>query len=334
MGIDLIPPHQFETVLVRMDRIGDLILTLPVGETEFLNDENCCWIVTQGLGFIPQHSNVTKNYLEIKKDFSFKNLFSLFKFFRKASPKRVVIFYAPWWIGFAAWLARVPQRVGRLSQWHSYLFFNDGLRQKRSRSEKHEMEFNKDLMEHAFKTSIQLKPIEFLKQNNGEVLNHFQLSSFNYYIIHPGMGGSALNWPTENYMALIKELSAKAKVIITGTPADSKYIDPLKKELGGTDNVSFLDGQLSTNQLISVLQSAKAAVAPSTGVVHISASSGTPTIGLYSPITAELAKRWSPKGPLVEVLEPNVSPQNHYPPEVMKKIELNDVLNAILKVEK
>ena len=47
----------------------------------------------------------------------------------------------------AAWAAGVPERIGRRSQWHSFLFVNLPIKQKRSRADRHESDFNFDLVE-------------------------------------------------------------------------------------------------------------------------------------------------------------------------------------------
>lgn len=65
-------------------------------------------------------------------------------------------------------------------------------------------------------------------------------------------------------------------------------------------------GELSFKQWLGVLSGATAVVGPSTSVVHLSAAMGVPTIGLYSPIRVQRAKRWGPRGVQVIVHEPTV----------------------------
>ena len=96
--------------------------------------------------------------------------------------------------------------------------------------------------------------------------------------------------------------------MITGTENDLLILERIKEFLSeeiARGKVIDLSEKLSGHELIYLLSEAKAVVAPSTGVAHLSASLGRPTIGLYSPVREHLAKRWSPKGDKVVVFEPS-----------------------------
>jgi ADP-heptose:LPS heptosyltransferase len=59
--------------------------------------------------------------------------------------------------------------------------------------------------------------------------------------------------------------------------------------------------------LLAVIHSSSAVVAPSTGVLHIAASLGKPSFGLFSPIAPHHPRRWGPRGPVTEVFLPEVN---------------------------
>ena len=134
----------------------------------------------------------------------------------------------------------------------------------------------------------------------------YGLESGNYYVVHPGMGGSALNWPTGLYIDLITQLSTHTTVVITGTAQDANYLSPLKSHFLSEPNPVWLDGKVSTTELLQVLGSAKAVIAPSTGVLHLAASTGVKTIGLFSPVRVQSIQRWGPLGEKAEALAPSV----------------------------
>ncbi|MCB0420676.1 MAG: glycosyltransferase family 9 protein [Bdellovibrionales bacterium] len=256
--------------------------------------------------------------------------FAFLKLLRQRKIEQAVVFHAPWWIGFALWLARVPRRVGRYSQWHSFLFFNFGVRQKRSLSQAHESEYNMELIHLLIDEPYEMiTPLSLRHTEAESVLKKFQLSNIKYCLVHPGMNGSALNWPTESYQLLVETLLLNQHVVITGTKTDAPYIQPLYEKLENHSSVTWLHEKLSGDELIAILQKAEVVVAPSTGVAHLSASLGTPTIGIYSNVIAESAKRWGPIGAKVMVFEPKSDPTTEKNPEVMKEIEVAEVLNAI-----
>lgn len=294
-------------LLIRMDRMGDLILTLPVDQNQILKDYDCTWFITQGLGFIADSSRPSRTHREWKREWNWLQFREFVKALRELKPDVSVSFHVPWWVNFALFWVRIPWRIGVLSQWHSYLFLNRGVRQKRSECLFHEMEYNNRLVYEGFGES-QIQNISALVLKNSGELPVVIDSPF--IIVHPGMGGSALNWPMEHYRDLISLVSSRFKVVVTGTQADRFIVEPLKQALSDNMNILWLSEKLSGRELINLASQARALVAPSTGVVHIAASLAIPTIGLYSSVKVESAQRWGPQGPFVQVFTlDHISPQ-------------------------
>ena len=302
-------------VYIRIDRMGDLVLTLPVDEGK----PDIHWFIPQGLGFLLNQSIPERKHTEFSRDFSWPEFHRMVQKLKELNPERVVIFHAPTWVYFAVRWAGIRERVGRLSQWYSFLLLNKGIRQSRSLGEKHETEYNWDLLA---RTEPVPEPLK-LTARSAKPLN---FPSKMYYVIHPGMGGSALNWPAENYISLIQTITKKSPVVITGTAADEPYLKPIRDALKNKSNVIWLDGKIDTTELMLILKDAKAVIAPSTGVVHLAASLGAPTVGLYSPIAQERSKRWGPRGEKVKVLDATaITPIE----DSMKTITVEMVLKSI-----
>ena len=255
---------------------------------------------------------------------------------RSLKPSAAVVFHAPWWVGLAIFMARVPVRVGRHSQWHSFLFFNRGVRQRRHLSEHHELWYNQELCSRL--SSPTLLPDSQVESRSLRLvapsadLGKWRLNTHNYFVVHPGMGGSALNWPSESYIELIRQLLQYRPVVVTGTPADDPYVRPLFEQLNECGGITWLQNRLSTEELLTVYSQASCVVAPSTGVAHIAASLGTPIVGIYSPVLAHSARRWRPLGPYVKVLEPSTPlPAAE---KTLKDISVSSVLSAALEIQK
>ncbi|MCJ8276438.1 MAG: glycosyltransferase family 9 protein [Bdellovibrionales bacterium] len=301
-----------KALFIRLDRMGDLVLTLPVDQL-IKDNYQVHWVTPHGLDFVVQSSAPTKDYSTMKSDFSWKQFLKFFKLVKNVKPDVSISFHVPWWINAALFLALVPRRGGVLSQWHSYLFLNKGLRQKRSRCEHHEMEYNYLLVEHVMdlpKDKNRWTPLT-LEEPKLEKELGFDVNQ-DYFVVHPGMGGSALNWPTERYKELIDQLSEKATVVVTGTKGDDSYLTPLKKSLKDNHHVVWLDKQLDGYQLLKLLKHAITVTAPSTGVLHLSASLGVPSMGIYSPIKVHQDKRWGPKGEKTATFTPDVQCPAHF----------------------
>ncbi len=320
------------TLFVRLDRIGDLVLSLPVDESF----DRASWWIPKGLKFVTDNAEPKRNAKEVARKISARNFWKLFRETKRENFQTAVVFHAPWWVGLLLFLARIPVRVGVRSQWHSFLFFNRGVRQKRSRAEHSELEYNFLLAEaglgHSLpRTSLQLRSAE------NEVLPRYDLAPGTYSVVHPGMGGSALNWPIENYEGLVRELVSREKVAITGTPADEPYVAPLRERLRDLPNVVWLDGKLKGPELISVLANARTVTAPSTGVLHLAASTGVPTLGLFSPVRVQQPKRWGPQGARTKTLMPQVECPGEMSClgpacplfDCMKRITVSDAVQAL-----
>lgn len=283
--------------------------TLPVDQADFVKAEDPTWIVDSSVSFLPPLTEPPRKFATLDLRKPWDSFWKLKSFLKTEKPEKVVIFYAPWWVSLAAWLTQVPLRIGRLSQWHSYVFLNKGLRQSRSQSEKHEAIYNWELVHFAYGRKIPTSEPPFLKVQTGlkrHLFEKFDLRSKSYVVVHPGMAGSALNWPQGNYNSLIERLTLETTVVITGTKADAPWLTQILPQWRTHSRVRDLTNQLAVEDLIFILQSAKTVIAPSTGVLHLGAAAGTPVIGIYSPVKAHHPKRWGPRGYGARTLLPEV----------------------------
>lgn len=301
--------HQRQRFLfIRLDRIGDLVLTLPADSA--VETATVDWWIPKGLSFVTANASPPRHAQEVESKIGIHRFLQLLREVRSTRYDGTVVFHAPWWVSLLVWLARVPVRGGVRSQWHSFLFFNRSIRQKRSQAEHSELEYAYQLVEQIFKIKktkrqgLQLRSVT--STAHPALLNELGLIEFQYLVAHPGMSGSALNWPIEHYAQLIRSLAKSQTVVITGTASDAAYLQPLRALTLGEAHIQWLDGRLTGQELIAVLEKAKAVIAPSTGVVHLAASTGRPTLGLYSPVRVQSAQRWGPIGEHVQTLTPEV----------------------------
>jgi heptosyltransferase I len=329
-------------VFIRIDKIGDLISTLPVDQIPELKSVEKHWVIGKGLGFLPQHAEPKRNFLEVDPRNVQEAKSALLAYLQQIKPDAVISFYSPWWVGLVCWQAKIPLRVTRYSQWHSFLFFNKGLRQRRTLAEKHEVDYNLDLVLKALdiyqpKAGRQAPFLNLKVGIRRNLFERLQVSPLQYVVIHPGMAGSALNWPQTHYNQLIEKLIEKTIVVITGTEGDSPYLNEIKPRWQHHPKVRYVQSQLGLEELLVVLNSSSLVIAPSTGVAHLTASLDRPIFSIFSPIRTHHAKRWSPRGLRVSTLQPNVdcpailkcqgSSCSFYP--CMEKISVEDVFSKV-----
>jgi ADP-heptose:LPS heptosyltransferase len=291
-------------VLIRLDKIGDLICTLPVDQVIDTNEYEITWIVQKGLGELVDLGGRRRKYFELDKKKPKQSAQQLAEILKKIQPDIAISFQAPWWVNFEIFKARIPTRSGVKSQWHSFLFLNKGLRQKRSLAIKHELDYNLDLV---LETLNQKPSREFLFFEipipiNQDVLKKFNLEFQKYVVVHAGMMGSALNWKQAQYIDFInQQLQLSKKIVLTGTESDEPYLNEIKKEFSQNPQVINLQSKLNLKELIQVLAHSEFVLAPSTGVAHLAASVGAKVLALYSSVRVHHPRRWGPRGPNVQV---------------------------------
>ena len=299
-----------KVLLIRLDKIGDLICTLPADQALDRNQYEITWAVQKGLGGIVDLGDRNRNYIELDKTNPEASRLTLRNFLQAKNFDYAVSFQCPWWVNFELFKARVPHRAGVKSQWHSFLFLNEAIRQKRSRSEMHELDYNLEIIYKTFKLKQSKEFIHFRieKPSQKDVLFKHNLSESDYVVVHPGMMGSALNWSQGEYIDYIQKLLGQnKKVVITGTDSDEPYLTEIKKELMSHPQITWLQSKLNLNELLQILAYSSYVVAPSTGVAHLAASVGATVKGIYSPVTVHHPKRWAPRGSNVEIWMIDVS---------------------------
>lgn len=302
-----------KVALIRLDKIGDLVATLPVDQLiseDAKRSLQIHWIVNDSVAQIIEAANPARSFWALSGNGSWNRFLNLYKYLKSQKFDESILFYGPWWASFAIWLAGISKRTGRISQWHSVLFLNNGLRQNRSSSSKHEFEYNSELFLHGLSQigqSENHQPYLSLSVKDSEsLLKKWQLEQSKFVVVHPGMAGSARNWPQSHYNILIEKLINQGPVVITGTDGDHTFLSQIEPQWKDHPQIRWTVGQLKFNELLSILKSSKHFYGPSTGVLHLASAVGTKVTGIYSPIKAHSLVRWGARGNNVKNLAPKV----------------------------
>jgi heptosyltransferase-2 len=119
----------------------------------------------------------------------------------------------------------------------------------------------------------------------------------------PGAVGRGKRWSTARYAEVARTLAAKGiSVWVLGGPNETV----LAREIvaAGGARVKDLTGN-DLRDAIVALKAADAAVTNDSGLMHIAAALGTPTVALFGPTNPRL---WAPLNPLAAALEPLPGP--------------------------
>ena len=118
----------------------------------------------------------------------------------------------------------------------------------------------------------------------------------------PGAVGSSKRWSAAHYAALAGRLVADGcQVWVIGGPGERE----IAAEIVGTcrHQIRDLTGPDLRNAILA-LAAADAAVSNDSGLLHVAAALGTPTIGIFGPTSAW---HWAPLNPIAAVIETRTS---------------------------
>lgn len=210
--------------------------------------------------------------------------------------------------------AGISRRYGPLSRLSSWWLLNRGSWQGRSHSRLHEMEQNLRLARKFLGPRGQddFSPQPKLYLNQGqfdlgrEFRSEFLVGSNKVVFLHPGSGGSALDWPSSRFTAVANTLVRMEgfRVFITGSAADEARVSEVS--LGLDEDVAVLLDRYNLREFLGVLSAGDYFVGPSTGPLHIAAALGLGTVGLFPPAPTMSPERWAPQGKFIATVVPEV----------------------------
>lgn len=114
-----------------------------------------------------------------------------------------------------------------------------------------------------------------------------------FLALHPGSGSPSKNWPSARFASIVRAYGAGPWLLVRG-PADDAATAPLEALPGAR-----LARDLPLRVLAALLARAGAYVGNDSGVTHLAAAAGAPTIALFGPTDPRL---WAPVGPRVAVI--------------------------------
>jgi len=279
--------------VVRTDKIGDMILTLPLVRVIKLNfPEKETILIAQKI-----NKPIIENNPFIDKIYyidDYKNIDDIFK----EAEIKVAFFPRPNFSEiFSAFKSGVSLRIGITSRWYSFLF-NFKVKHHRSKGEKNEAEYNVEMLNNLFETNYEtilcdINVVPATLQSLEVKLNQKRINlDADFVIFHPGSGGSSLDWSTDNFAELASMLTHEGKTIVcTGDKNDKILCSRIEAEAPNIKNVS---GLLNLEETIALISKAKGLIANSTGIIHIAAALGVSVLGLYPNKPQLSANRWGP----------------------------------------
>lgn len=210
--------------------------------------------------------------------------------------------------------ARVRRRHGPLSKLASWFLLNRGWAQRRSRVDRHECDFNVDLVRRLAGRGCAEVPVDHpvvrIGPEQAELGRRFRTQDAAgadvVVFLHPGSGGSALEWQASWFAEVAGALAERSgwRVFVTGSHHDRLAIDKLAPHLD--PRVTVLAERYPLRDFLGVLSAGDVMIAPSTGPLHVAAALGLAAVGIYPPAPTMSPRRWGVLGRWCASLTPPV----------------------------
>lgn len=289
-------------LIVRTDRIGDVVLSLPLAGLIKKHYPGCR--VSFLLRNYTKDLAVNNPHIDeilILKEADGKILIKEnIKQIRERNFDSSVIVYPTLETALITFLSGIKKRVGTGYRWYSALF-NEKVFEHRKYAEKHELEFNVQLLrkfginENPTPSNVffNLEPDPAAQKKIDDLLTSSGVNkNLPVIIFHPGSGGSAIDLPADKFAELISLTAEKLNIEIwlTGNKEEKK----LCSKIAGSNNVKIFAGEFSLGELIALINRCDIFAANSTGPIHIAAALNKNIIGFYPKILACSPQRWGP----------------------------------------
>ena len=120
-------------------------------------------------------------------------------------------------------------------------------------------------------------------------------------VLHPGSGSSKKNFPAHFWLELVHAMQSRAPdhqcVLLMG-PAEEQQIDSYRQSL--QDKAIRVYRSPARDKLLALLEEAPIYIGQDSGITHLAALLGTPTMALFR---SSSVRQWRPLGPCVKVIE-------------------------------
>lgn len=319
-----------KVLVVRNDKIGDLVLTFPAIKSLKLScpDIEISLLISGYTKDLADIFPYVDNVIVDSPKRSASELLAIIKPYRFDA---VISMFSSFHVALAVFRAGIKIRIAPATKVFQY-FYNHRINQQRSLSLKPEFEYNKDLVRYFLRKIMETRVAKakhpFMKMAPSErkarralFLTKYKLPENAHIIfIHPGSGGSAKNLSKQQYITLAKHMrEGEGFILLTAGPDELEIISEISSELKMTRHATYhcTEGLASFVEMISI---ADCFVGGSTGPLHIAGALNVKTVGFYPNRQSATSLRWQTINDHENLI--SFSPPGNADPEDMEAIDV------------
>lgn len=293
-------------LLIRTDRIGDVILSTPAIKAvrDAYPNSHIAVMVRPYAEDIVDGNPYLDEVILYDKDGGHRGLLGTLRFVRELRRKRfdlVLILHPTNRSNLIPFLAGIPERVGYDKKWG--VFLTKRLKDTKHLGEKHEIEYNLDVLR-AIGIEAEDKSLYMPVKDEYEKIvdRFFALNNLRQedgiIAAHPGASCPSKRWPAYRFGRVADELidKHKFKVVIIGGPSEKAIVKDMHMAM--LNEPIILSEEHSLGEVAAFLKRCRIFISNDSGPVHIAVAVGTPVISIFGRLDPGLSpKRWGPVGP-------------------------------------
>lgn len=287
------------TLVVRTDKIGDLVLASPVAEAikENYPEEKVFFMCSSYAQAVLENNPYIDSLIPISGK---ETTGELVKKIKALNADKALILFAQPKVSLAIFLSGISQRCIGGFRWHQFLH-NRVVFLRRSKCLMKEWQYN---LKQAQKLFPKIDPYAYppkvypAPKSVEEIKKHLEGAKRPLILVYPG-GGKEIRWPVENFfkLCLLIERNLGTPLVVLG-PQERELTEIFKKWL--------YPKELPLRALIALISLVDAVVSNNTGPMHIAAALKKPLVQIFDPRWACNPNRWGHHYPKSAVLRPPV----------------------------
>jgi len=287
---------QKRILIVRPDRIGDVVLSTPIPR-EIKKTFPGCFIAVLVRPYT-QDIYINNPYVDriilIDESKSIKSFFNNVSELRKYKFTHALTLLPTKRLNYLLLAAAILYRIGVGHKFYQFITFTHYVNRKKYIPLRHEADYCMDLARKIGVKTNDLSTEIYLTEEEKRkvtVTRNKLLDGKKILIgVHSTSGNSAPNWNIEEYYKLILQLQniENIRVVVTD--------NIIPKEIAGIDGVCYPNINVNLRESFIIFRSLDLLISASTGPMHIAAALKVKTLSMFCPLTACSPQLWGPLG--------------------------------------
>ncbi len=295
-------------LVVRTDRVGDVVLTIPaltLIRKNYPKSHIAVLVAPATKDIVNGHPDIDE-VIVYDKDYEHKGIFGFWKMKNLLQSKKfdvTMVYHTKQRTNLLCFLAGIPRRIGYHNQKYGFLL-TDKIFDDRPQGIRHESEYCLEILKQLGlsiddQCPMPYMPIkeqarqwvkQFYKTNNIEEKDRL-------IAIHPGGSDYTKRWPREKFAELINQMGEKYPYLYV--LVGSKEVEKIARTIQSLAKVPLINavGQTSIAQLAALLERCQLLISNDSGPVHVATAVGTPVISIFGQRRRGISvTRWHPLG--------------------------------------